>query len=268
MERITVVARELPLSLIENVCDAIERVGARKMSEDTRRAIARVATVSGASASIHGLLDDWAALAPRMPPVALAWALRAAATADAWRRAHESLELIWTGPVPPGTRLRRTHEALLGLIQGARESLLMVTFAVYQEPVLRDALLAAHARGVSLRFVLESQKESGGKLSGDPLVALGEELAAAAEFWAWPLETRSRDAKGKHGLLHAKCAVADDDVLFISSANLTGNAMSLNMELGILVKGGGLPDCVLRHFDQMIEAGTIIQTTARRSLEL
>jgi len=41
-----------------------------------------------------------------------------------------------------------------------------------------------------------------------------------------------------HGSLHVKCAVADASVALISSANLTDYTMSLNMELGVLVKGG------------------------------
>ena len=45
----------------------------------------------------------------------------------------------------------------------------------------------------------------------------------------------------RHGSLHVKCAVADDAAALISSANLTEYAMNLNMELGLMVKGGDLP---------------------------
>ena len=37
---------------------------------------------------------------------------------------------------------------------------------------------------------------------------------------------------GKLGILHVKCVVGDGRWLFLSSANLTKYAFSLNMELG------------------------------------
>jgi cardiolipin synthase A/B len=57
--------------------------------------------------------------------------------------------------------------------------------------------------------------------------------------------------------MHAKCAVADEELLFISSANLTGYALALNMELGLLVRGGPLPAAVWTHFQRLIEGGVM-----------
>jgi cardiolipin synthase A/B len=65
------------------------------------------------------------------------------------------------------------------------------------------------------------------------------------------------DTFRRSGSLHAKCAVADDDLLFITSANLTEFAMNLNMELGILVRGGELPGQVRLHFERLIGAGAL-----------
>ena len=62
---------------------------------------------------------------------------------------------------------------------------------------------------------------------------------------------------GKPASLHAKCAVADGRILFISSANLTEYAMALNMELGVLINGGELPGRVVDHFGRLIENGTL-----------
>ena len=63
---------------------------------------------------------------------------------------------------------------------------------------------------------------------------------------------------GKHGSLHAKCAVADRRRLFLSSANLTAYALTLNMELGLLVTDGPLPAQVDQHFRALIEAGKLV----------
>jgi len=53
--------------------------------------------------------------------------------------------------------------------------------------------------------------------------------------------------------------VADGRWLFLSSANLTEYAFTINMELGVLVTGGKLPGQVQDHFDGMICAGLFAQ---------
>ncbi len=45
--------------------------------------------------------------------------------------------------------------------------------------------------------------------------------------------------------------------MFLSSANLTEYAFTINMELGVLVTGGKLPGQVERHFARLIEAGQL-----------
>ncbi|MFI5298708.1 MAG: hypothetical protein ACHREM_11475 [Polyangiales bacterium] len=51
----------------------------------------------------------------------------------------------------------------------------------------------------------------------------------------------------------------DDEALLVSSANLTGFALSLNMELGVILRGGELPRRVRRHFDGLFAAGVFAQ---------
>jgi hypothetical protein len=43
----------------------------------------------------------------------------------------------------------------------------------------------------------------------------------------------------------------------IASANLAEFAMNLNMELGVLVRGGELPGQVRLHFERLIGAGAL-----------
>jgi len=210
-----------------------------------------------ARAALADLLDRWATDGVGMAPAALAWALRSAATAHAWHHERQALELVWTGPVPQGTTLRRTDQALLELIRGAREQVTVVTFAAYRVPTIHRALLEAQRRGVRLHFILESVKSSQGKVTFDPLQGLGDDLARVAEIWCWPLDARKRDGRGHHGALHAKCAIADDDTLLVSSANFTEHAMELNMELGLLIHGGDFPEQVARHFAGLITAGVL-----------
>ena len=89
------------------------------------------------------------------------------------------------------------------------------------------------------------------------LAALGPSVAKQCGVYLWPLANRATDDNGKPGSLHVKCAAADGQRLFVSSANLTEYAFSLNMELGLLISGGSLPSQVEAHFDRMIQTGVL-----------
>ena len=71
------------------------------------------------------------------------------------------------------------------------------------------------------------------------------------------LDKRPKDDSGKHGILQVKCALADGRWLFLSSANLTEYAFTLNMELGLLITGGHLPRQAEDHFDRLIQTGVL-----------
>jgi len=172
----------------------------------------------------------------------------ARAMSEEQKRAH--YELVWTGP-PSADNLRRTDQALQEVIQIARSELILVTFAVYRTPQLQTAIGDALERGVSIRFVSESPHSLSGKISTDPRTAWGN-LADRMRFYHWAQEHRPMDAQGNTGSLHAKCAVADEAVVFISSANLTEHALALNMEMGLLIRGGTLPQKVSRHFHHLM----------------
>jgi len=89
------------------------------------------------------------------------------------------------------------------------------------------------ARGVSISMLLESSQDHGGSISFD-VIGKMRTLVPSAKLYAW----RERSAPFADGRVHAKVAVADDDVCFITSANLTGHAMEQNMEAGVLLSGG------------------------------
>ena len=49
-------------------------------------------------------------------------------------------------------------------------------------------------------------------------------------------DPRALDLEGPGGVLHAKAVVADDEKVFITSANLTEAAWDRNIELGVLIR--------------------------------
>jgi hypothetical protein len=95
--------------------------------------------------------------------------------------------------------------------------------------------------------------------------ALGEELqviweiepgAQVIEKIALPEPTGFDDPRRLDAFLDA---VADSRFLFLSSANLTEYASSINMELGILVAGGPLPQQVEAQSDTLIGNGMLLR---------
>lgn len=236
--------------------------------QDERLAALSIATPGEAAAKIGKLWSAWTKT-PEVTPQALAWALAAAEATDARHRSSTQVDLVWTGPVGQASTFRRTDQALLEVIERAERRLLVVSFAVYRIEAVERALIAALDRNVSVQLVLETGASSGGKYDGDPFAVLDPTLATNAEILVWPLEKRPR-AQSKAGdaiwgLLHAKCALADEHSLFVSSANLTGAALELNIELGVLVEGGSLPRQVAAHFSELVQHGLLARQLPRVS---
>lgn len=57
--------------------------------------------------------------------------------------------------------------------------------------------------------------------------------------------------------MHAKLAIADETVLFVSSANLTQAGIGKNIEAGILVHGGPVPARAAEHIRQLQACGAL-----------
>ena len=62
---------------------------------------------------------------------------------------------------------------------------------------------------------------------------------------------------GPGGVLHAKAVVADEQSVFITSANLTEAAFDRNIELGLLVRDRTLAETTVIHFRTLIEKGLL-----------
>jgi phosphatidylserine/phosphatidylglycerophosphate/cardiolipin synthase-like enzyme len=204
---------------------------------------------------VKGFLDYWRQEAPAVSAAAVALALLAAAETGAHQRRVQQLELVWTGPDSQVIPLRRTDQALLQLIHEARQTLHVVSFAVYKADNIAQALVEAADRGVAIAIYLETASASEGKMSLDTVRALGEAVSRRARLYVWPKEKRPLTEDGRFGSLHAKVALADGRVMLISSANLTGYAMTLNMEMGLLVRGGAAPSQVEQHLLRLVEQG-------------
>jgi phosphatidylserine/phosphatidylglycerophosphate/cardiolipin synthase-like enzyme len=202
-------------------------------------------------------LDSWRASEPQLPAQAVVMALLTAAHAEETHRKNQSLDLVWTGPDGGGAPLRHTEQAILQVLDSAEERITLVSYAVYRIPHVRESLVRAAGRAVRIKVILETPNKCEGQNEYDTLQALGSEVASCATVYYWPESHRPKGDNDKHGILHVKCAVADARWLFLSSANLTEQAFTINMELGLLLTGGPLPGQVEQQFDRLIGEGVL-----------
>jgi phosphatidylserine/phosphatidylglycerophosphate/cardiolipin synthase-like enzyme len=247
-------ARNLPLTLIQLLANLIETCEPNDWPASRSRIIQNFAHPNYRTL-VAGFLDLWRSQAWDISLQAISMALMMAAESEKAHRDDQSVELVWTGPEAGVIPLRRTEQALLQLISSAAQRVVIVSYAVYNIPRVCEALIDAANRGVRITIIIETPDRIEGQSAYNTLKALGPLVADRCNVYLWPLEKRKKDANGKPGILHVKCAVADGRRLFLSSANLTEYAFTLNMELGLLIAGGTTPKLVEDHFYQMIDVG-------------
>lgn len=159
-----------------------------------------------------------------------------------------TVELVWTGPTTPFVAPRRTEQVLLDVVQQATKELFIVSFVAYDVPSVIAAINAAALRGVEVRILVEASLTQGGSLLVDPIATM-RSAVPSAKLYAWT----DRPHPFTNGRVHAKVAVADDSIAFLTSANLTGHALEKNMEAGVLVAGGHIPPRLRDHLHALIE---------------
>lgn len=247
------IALELHFDRTEQIAEMIVRL----TSPDEVGRISADLSSSVSSSSMARLSDAWK-LVPQTTPREVAAALLAAAnTAEAARR-RESVELVWTGPSTGLVPVRHTEQVLREVIDSARQRLFIVSFVAYEVVSVLRALNRADGRRVETSILLESSDRHGGRVSVDSVKGMKGAVPGARVF-IWSADAKERDTGGLGGAVHAKCAVADGRVAFITSANLSGAAMERNMELGVRVEGGHLPDQLDRHLQALVTTKMIVR---------
>ncbi|SBP89280.1 Phospholipase D/Transphosphatidylase [Thiomonas delicata] len=198
-----------------------------------------------AAGVVHQLVDAWRTTA--VSAEELASMLLAAGHVFTKAANQQSTELVWTGPTTPFVSARRTEQALLQVINAAKQTLFITSFVAYDVSTIVKALNAASERGVVISMLLELSQDHGGSISFDAIGKMTA-LVPAARLYAW----REKADPFSGGRVHAKVAAADGRVCFITSANLTGHAMEKNMEAGVLISGGSIPQLMMQHLDSLV----------------
>lgn len=233
--------------------ERVQAIASRIRRTDASNAAGSLSGVVGTPAAV-GVVDHLLAAwrATNVGAAELASMLLAAGHVFTQTANRESMELVWTGPTTPFVSARRTEQALLQVINAAEHTLFITSFVAYDVSTIVQALNLATARGVALSILLELSQGNGGTITFD---AMGQmrTLVPAARLYAW----REKADPYFGGRVHAKVAVADGRICFITSANLTGHAMEKNMEAGVLVSGGTIPRQLEDHLRALIETKVV-----------
>lgn len=185
-------------------------------------------------------------------PLTIAGAMQGAGAASRRHRDEASVDVVWTGPTSNVTTGRLTAAVLADLLQAATREILLIGYAVHNDPMVAAGLTAASQRGVAITLLLE--RTSDNPNYHDPGHAFP---GLRAQRLAWP--AAQRPANG--AALHAKVLVVDRSIALVNSANITQWALQRNLECGILVRGGHQPKQIHDHIDSLTAAGILTTVT-------
>lgn len=185
----------------------------------------------------------------------------------AWIRAVEEAaartpmpDLVWSGPEVPGVHARDTRRVYEELLGSAERSVWACSFAYFDGPRAFEVLARRMDARPELQvtLLLNIQRRRGDTTTEDDVVRRFTE-----RFWKldWPgtrrprvfFDPRSLDPDRPSGVLHAKAVVADEETVFVTSANLTEAAFDRNIEMGILIRDRTLAASVCSHFRALID---------------
>jgi cardiolipin synthase len=189
-------------------------------------------------------------------PGALGLVLLSAGAHFERHRQQQVTEIAWTGPGTEAVPVRRVDQVMYELVQIAKRHILIVSYVAYRAAKAIEMVQEAILRGVVVDMVLERSVDAGGKLAFDSITELRGRLPQARILW-WSNARREQGEKAL-GSMHAKCLVVDHEVALVSSANLTDYALERNMELGVVLHGGDVPQRLAAHFAQLILQGDLV----------
>ena len=235
--------------------EKVQAVAARVRRTDASKAATVLPSVVGtpvASTLVEQLAAAWQNT--KISSDELASMLIAASHVYAKAASEQSTELVWTGPTTPFVSARRTEQVLLQVINSAEQSLFITSFVAYDVSTIVKALNAVNNRGVAISMLLELYQDHGGSITFDAIGKM-RALVPAANLYAW----RNKADPFSDGRVHAKVAVADGRMCFITSANLTGHAMEKNMEAGVLIAGGHIPRLLGEHLRSLVDTKLVSQ---------
>jgi phosphatidylserine/phosphatidylglycerophosphate/cardiolipin synthase-like enzyme len=247
-------AEALPPEVLESVVTAFNQAHSTDLEVNLEKRLPNYQHLS----LVKRLLTAWRRNGLDPNADAIGFALAAAGETVRRERSRQSIEMAWTGPESIAHPFRRTEQAVLQVIDQAKERILLVSYAVYRIPNIAKSLVDAAKRGVVITIVLETPNlKSDDENEFSNLEAMGRNVLNCARVYYWPQSKRPTAPWGTVAKLHIKCVTSDGEWLFLSSANMTKLAFSINMELGVLVKNKQVTTGIETHFKSLIDGGVL-----------
>jgi hypothetical protein len=198
-----------------------------------------------------------------MTPALFAEMLQLAGSGNVGSRAS----LVWTGPEGDSTGTRDTGVVVRSLFERATSRVLIAGFAVHQGASVFRVLAERMDVVAELEVEMYLNVERG---YGDTTDSAEILRIFADEFRDkhWGGERMPRvyydpralelSEKGKkRAVLHAKCVVADDRHVLVSSANFTEAAQDRNIEVGVLLDDAAFAESLRGQFAWLVRTGQL-----------
>ncbi|OUS30677.1 phospholipase [Gammaproteobacteria bacterium 45_16_T64] len=218
-------------------------------------------TTDAANKLLEGVLTEWERLGSTNDE--LAGLIAGVSFGYIEERNREKVDLVWTGPDLNQFPVRRSEQVLLDVINSANDSLFIVSFVLINIPSVEGAIAEAVERGVDVRMLIESEDKENSSDFRETVARLNDVIPGII-LYVWPRENRE-DAGVGFARVHAKCAVADKNIAFVTSANLTSAALDKNIEMGVHIVGGSIPDGICCQLTSMISSKEIIPYSVNRT---
>lgn len=131
--------------------------------------------------------------------------------------------LVWSGPHLPGDSVRTT-EAIVRLIDEAEESVLASTYSATVDGAFVTALRRAADRKLQITVIADVAKLGGTARAIATAIPRATLLGYHHSSGQW------------HGVQHSKFLVIDGRATLVTSANLSTQAVEMNLEAGVLIE--------------------------------
>ncbi|MBX3295809.1 MAG: DISARM system phospholipase D-like protein DrmC [Acidobacteria bacterium] len=185
---------------------------------------------------------------------------------SAGRKIEPTIDLVTSGPEAPGIANRDTAVVVRELFAHARESVLVVGYAVYQGASVFEALAERMEKipELDVKLFLDIARTDNDTTSATILVS---RFAQRFRDSQWPKDSRlpavfydpRSVAERKRSSLHAKCVVVDAEQVFVSSANFTKAAQERNIEVGLTIRSHHLANRISHHFHLLSEHKLVVR---------
>lgn len=148
---------------------------------------------------------------------------------------------------------RETAGAVASIIGAALESIDICTFVISHIDELQPLFESAVNRGVRVRLLVDiaSLRSDDGRKALRNIAQVSEKV-----------EIRVWNGSEKESTLHAKFLLVDSNSAFVTSANITGRALTNNVELGVILMSNPSTRSIALLFDRLWTSDFAMQLDA------